>query len=260
MQEYERRNSEQMRGLCSVIIPVHNSEKYIASSIESVLRQTYNNIEIIIINDDSTDNTLRIIQHIAKKNGKKIKIFSLQKNMGAAFARNEGIARAMGEYIAFLDSDDLWLPEKIEKQINILNKTESALCFTAYDMIDGNGYFIKHRSVKNQITFTDLLKENNIIFSSVLCYTESISNLRFDSGCFHEDYLFLLQLLQKGIVVYGLNQTLLQYRIHSSGKSFNKKKAALHRWKIYREYLHLNFLQCLYYFTFYAINGVLKYI
>ena len=247
-------------GMCSVVMPVYNSEKYIASSVGSVLRQTYNNIEIIIINDNSADNTMKIIQCIARDNSDKIKIFSLPTNKGVAFARNEGLAHATGEYIAFLDSDDLWVPEKIEKQINALKKTGRSLCFTAYDMIDGNDCFIKHRFVKDEITFTDLLKENNIIFSSVLCKSNSIRNARFDTSCFHEDYLFLLQLLQKGILFYGLNQALIQYRVHAYGKSFNKKNAALQRWKIYREYLHLDFLQSLYYFIFYAINGVFKYI
>lgn len=247
-------------GLCSVIMPVHNGGKYVASSIESVSRQTYANLELVIVDDASTDDTLKVIQECIKNYGIKIKAISFQENRGVAAARNEGLAQASGEYIAFLDSDDLWQPEKIGLQIEALKKNESDLCFVAYDMIDESGKVIKHRPVKPVTGFTDLLKENNIIFSGVLCRTEAIYQKRFNENCFHEDYLFLLELLKKGLKFYGLDKNLLQYRVHDSGKSFNKRNAAWQRWKIYRDYLKMGFFQSLYYFMCYAVNGVLKYI
>ena len=247
-------------GLCSVIMPVHNSGKYVASSIKSVLRQTYDNLELVIIDDASADDSPEVIRGCIKNCGIHVKSISFQENRGVAAARNEGLEQAAGEYIAFLDSDDLWQPEKIRLQIESLKKNGSDLCFVAYDMIDESDKVIKHRPVKPETSFTDLLKENNIIFSGVLCKADTLKGMRFDKECFHEDYLYLLQLLKEGKRFYGLNQNLLQYRVHGSGKSFDKRNAALERWNIYRKYLHMGFLQSLYYFVFYAFNGVLKYI
>ena len=187
-------------------------------------------------------------------------VITLPKNSGVAAARNKGLEQVSGEYVAFLDSDDIWQPEKIELQMEALQRTGSDLCFTAYDMIDETGRVIKHRPVQSQVGYTELLKENNIIFSGVLCKAETVKNQRFHPRCFHEDYLFLLELLQKGKQFYGLNQNLLQYRVHSSGKSFDKRNAAWQRWKIYRTYLHMDFFKSLYYFVCYAFHGVMKYI
>ncbi len=247
-------------GLCSVIMPVHNSAAYVASSIESVLRQTYTNLDLVIINDASTDDSLKIIQESTKHCGIRVKVISFPENRGVAAARNKGLEQAAGEYIAFLDSDDIWHPEKIMLQTEALRKTGRDLCFVAYDMIDGAGRVTRHRPVKPDTSYTDLLKENNVIFSGVLCRTNSLNGQRFDPRCYHEDYLFLLELLKKGTRFYGLDRTLLQYRVHGSGKSFDKRNAAWQRWKIYREHLHMGFMESLYYFIFYAFNGVLKYI
>ncbi len=247
-------------GLCSVIMPVHNSAAYVASSIESVLQQTYRNLELVIINDASTDDSLKIIQESTKRCGIRVKVISFPENRGVAAARNKGLEQAAGEYIAFLDSDDIWHPEKIRLQTETLRKTGRDLCFVAYDMIDETGRVIKHRQVKPDTGYTDLLKENNIIFSGVLGRAECIKEQRFDCRCFHEDYLFLLTMLQKGKRFCGINETLLQYRVHGSGKSFDKKNAAWQRWKIYRDYLHMGLIKSMYYFVIYAFNGVLKYI
>lgn len=248
------------KSLCSVIMPVHNSATYIASAIESVLRQTYRNLELVVINDASTDDSLKIIQESARHCGIGVKVISFPENRGVAAARNMGLQQASGDYIAFLDSDDLWYPEKIQLQLETLRKTGNDVCFVAYDMIDETGRVIKHRQVKPDTGYTDLLKENNIIFSGVLGRAECIKEQRFDCRCFHEDYLFLLTMLQKGKRFCGINETLLQYRVHGSGKSFDKKNAAWQRWKIYRDYLHMGLIKSMYYFVIYAFNGVLKYI
>jgi teichuronic acid biosynthesis glycosyltransferase TuaG len=247
------------KGLCSVIIPVHNGECYLEHALRSVLNQSYNKLEIIIINDASEDRTMQIAGNFLQGN-ENIKIITLQQNRGVAFARNTGLQNASGNYIAFLDSDDLWMPEKLAMQIRAMEEYNCDLCYTAYDMIDESGGFIKRRPVRDKVGFTDLLKENNIIFSGVLCKAEAIKNTKFNLDCFHEDYLFLLQLLQNGKKFYGLNEILIQYRVHGSGKSFDKKNAAQQRWNIYRNFLKMGFWESLYYFAFYTINGVLKYI
>ena len=191
-------SAQRGNGLCSVIMPVHNSAAYVASSIESVLHQTYRNLELVFINDASTDDSLKIIQESTKHCGIGIKVISFPENRGVAAARNKGLEQAAGEYIAFLDSDDLWYPEKIRLQTETLRKTGRDLCFVAYDMIDESGRVIKHRPVKPDTGYTDLLKENNIIFSGVLGKAECIKEQSFDIRCFHEDYLFLLEFTVPG--------------------------------------------------------------
>ena len=251
--------AKQMTDLCSVIIPVHNSEAYVEEALRSALNQTYKNLEIIIIDDASTDSSPAIIQRLLPFH-RNIRVITLQDNKGTAHARNLGLQVATGKYIAFLDSDDIWRQDKISEQIQILKNSENDLSFTAYDMIDEATQLIKHRSVKKTISFSDLLKENSVVFSSVVCKAGTVRNELFDEEVFHEDYLFLLKLLQKGKRFYGLNQNLLQYRVHSFGKSFDKRNAARQRWKIYRTYLHMGFFKSLYYFACYAFHGVMKYI
>ena len=229
---------------------------------ESVLNQNYTNWELIIINDCSTDNTEQIIKSYQQKDAanKRIKLINLPKNKGVANARNIGIQNAKGKYIAFLDADDIWEKEKLQKQVQILSSSKADITYTAYLMIDENGKTIKERSIKESLQIKDLLKENSIIFSSVVCKKESIVNKHFKSEWYHEDYVFLLDLAKEEKFFKGINDGLMKYRVHKSGRSFNKQRAAKYRWKIYREYLGMNILKTLYYFIAYFLNGVMKYI
>lgn len=244
--------------LCSVIMPAYNCEKYIAEAIESVLNQNYTNWELIIINDCSTDNTEQIIKSYQQKD-RRIKLINLTQNRGVANARNIGIRNAEGKYIAFLDADDIWQKEKLYKQIQLLESINADITYTAYMMIDDTGKKIKERRIKETQYLKDLLKENSIIFSSVVCKKGSIANKKFKSEWYHEDYVFLLDLAKASKKFRGLNENLMQYRVHQSGRSFNKQIAAKYRWKIYRKYLNMSFLQSLYYFVVYAWNGIRKY-
>ena len=244
--------------LCSVIMPAYNCEKYIAEAIESVIKQTYKNWELIIVNDASTDDTEKIIKSYQEKD-KRIKLISLTENQGVANARNTAIQNAKGRYIAFLDADDIWQKNKLQKQIQILNNSNTDISYTAYLMIDEAGQTIKERSIKEILKINDLLKENSIIFSSVVCKKESIKNKRFKKEWYHEDYVFLLDLVKEDKIFKGIDESLMQYRVHRNGRSFNKLIAAKYRWKIYWGYLDMNLLQSLYYFTIYAWNGIRKY-
>lgn len=252
---------EEKAELCSIIMPAYNNEKYIAQAIESVLNQNYTNWELIIINDCSTDNTEQIIKSYQQKDtvNKRIKLINLMQNKGVANARNTGIQNAKGKYIAFLDADDIWQKEKLYKQIQKLKSTNANITYTAYLMIDETGQTIKERRIKETLQLKDLLKENSIIFSSVVCKKESIVKKQFKSEWYHEDYVFLLDLAKEGKCFKGINEILMQYRVHQKGRSFNKQTAAKYRWKIYREYLGMSLLQSLYYFVVYAWNGIRKY-
>lgn len=245
--------------VCSVIMPACNSERYIAEAIESVIGQTYPHWELIIVDDGSRDRTNAIIQAYSRKDS-RIRQITLRRNQGVAHARSLAIESARGEYIAFLDSDDTWHTEKLARQMGVFDTHEGVdLVFTAYEMIDAQGRRIKERSIKEKVTLPDLLKENNIIFSGVVCRKKSIEDIPFQPQWYHEDYVFLLDLLKNGKTFIGVNEPLLQYRVHQKGRSFNKLRSARYRWKIYRKYLNMNLLSSMYYFGMYAWNGIIKY-
>ena len=247
-----------MNNLVSIITPAYNAEKYIKDTIESVIAQTYENWEMIIVDDASKDNTVNIIKNYQQKD-RRIKLISLNENQGVANARNIAIQNAKGIYIAFLDADDIWEKDKLKKQIQIIKSTNADITYTAYKMIDETGKTIKRRSVKKEISLNDLLKENSIIFSSVLCKKERINNKYFVSKWYHEDYVFLLDLAKEKNKFCGINESLMEYRVHQKSRSFNKSKAAKYRWKIYREYLNFSFLKAMYFMIFYFIYGIRKY-
>lgn len=245
--------------LVSVIMPVHNAEKYIQESVNSVLQQTYKNIELLVVNDCSTDRTREILDILLYRD-QRIVLISNTQNIGCADSRNVALEKASGEYIAFIDSDDIWECSKIEKQIQCILKMNVDMVYTAYEMIDGNNTHIKFRNIKINADMEDLLKENFIIFSSTLFRKKSIVHLRFETKYFHEDYVFLLKCLQKKIKFIGLNECLIKYRVHKNGRSFNKINAARYRWEVYREVLELTTINALKYFMFYFFYGIRKYI
>ncbi len=244
--------------VCSIILPVYNSEKYLGATIKSVLNQTYRNLEIIIIDDCSSDSSLNIIRKYASLD-KRIKVIGLTVNQGCAVARNIGLKEATGDYIAFIDSDDLWMPDKLEKQIAVLKNTDIGLIYTAYSMIDSQERIIKRRCVKINVNVEELLKENNIIFSSVVCKHKVIGDFQFKKEWYHEDYVFLLTLQKNNIKFLGINDVLVNYRVHKRGRSFNKINSARYRWKIYRLFLNLSLIDSLKYFVIYIFRGVKKY-
>lgn len=247
-----------VNALISVIMPAYNAERYIEEGITSVLNQSHKNIELIIVNDCPTDNTLKLVENIAQKD-KRVVVINNLFNLGCAESRNRALAIARGEYIAFCDSDDVWAENKIEKQLNHIKENDVDMVFTAYEMIDSSGKLIKYRNVKEKISMDDLLRENSVIFSTTFFRKGAIGNIRFNAQWFHEDYIFLLECLQRGLAFVGIDEYLVKYRVHNQGRSFNKIGAAKHRWKIYREFLHLNMWESFYFFFQYIVNGLKKY-
>lgn len=247
-----------MQGLCSVIMPVYNSEKYVSDAIESVLSQTYSNLELIIIDDCSTDNTMNILSSYSKQDT-RIKIIRSEKNSGCAASRNKGLRFCKGNYIAFIDSDDVWAKEKLEKQLRYMENNLLNMTFTSYNIINSDGIFLKTRKIKDVLTFEDLLKENSIIFSTTIFNKNAVNGLTFKDEWFHEDYVYLLDYLEKNNLMNGLSDCLVNYRVHNQGRSYNKVKSAIFRWKIYREYLQLDLIEALKYFIIYTVKGIIKY-
>ena len=246
-------------GLVSVIMAAYNAEPYIRETMSSVLEQTYKNWELIVVDDCSSDATYRILQEYAGTDT-RVRLMRNERNQGCAASRNRAIDASRGFYIAFLDSDDLWEPQKLQRQLEFMQFQGADLVYTNYRMIDGGGHFIKHRTLKSKATLEDLLEENYINFSSPLFTRKSLEDLRFDSKWYHEDYVFLLEYMKAKPLCLCLEEELVSYRVHPGSRSYNKLNAAWHRWKIIRNYLKYSFVDSLKYFGRYAVNGLRKYI
>lgn len=245
--------------LISVIMPAYNAEKTLAQAVQSVISQTYCNWELLIIDDCSKDNTYALMQKL-QRNSPKIKILKNDQNFGVSESRNKGVQVASGSWIAFLDSDDIWAPNKLEKQVKQLARNEeAAVLFTGSAFINADGEMLEYKlSVPETITYCQLLKQNLISCSSVMVKTDVIRQFPMKHDDMHEDYAVWLQILKQGYIACGINEPLLIYRLSTNSKSSNKKKAALMTYKVYR-YLGLNHIQAIYYFVWYACKNLKKY-
>lgn len=247
-----------MHPFFSIVIPVYNCEKTIYETLHSVLIQTYNNYEVIIVNDCSMDATISEINKI-KDSLSNISIINNLKNLGVAESRNRGISVAKGNYIAFLDGDDIWMPGKLKKQKSIIEERNFDICCTSYDFIDENSQKIKNTYViPEYIDYKLLLKENYIGCSTAIIKRELLLKNPMDKNYQHEDYALWLKLSRNGAKIIGIKEPLVKYRILSDSRSFNKSKASKGRMSIYINQEKLGVFKSFYYFIFYAINGLKK--
>lgn len=245
-------------GLISIVMPAYKCERYISKAIESVISQTYTNWELIVVNDDSPDNSAAIAQEYAEKDG-RIRIVHQIPNAGCAQSRNLGIDEAKGEYIAFLDSDDVWVATKLEKQINLLKEKEAQIAYSSYDFIDENDISIKTPFIVEAATdYKKMLGRNEIGCSTVLLEASLLQDYRFQKEYYHEDYVLWMELLSLPVKAVGVTEVLTHYRVISTSRSYDKKNAAKHRWKIYRGALKLSFFESAGVFIKYAVNALKK--
>lgn len=244
--------------LISVIMPACNSEKHICDAIASVLHQTYTCLELIIIDDGSIDKTADIVSCITKEDS-RVSIIRNKKNMGVSYSRNLGIAKSKGTWIAFLDSDDIWDINKLEKQMSYAIETSSSFLFTGSNFISESGVLMRSVfHVPEKIDQKELLKQNVISCSSVLIKKELILGYMMPESSFHEDFALWLQILKNEPFAYGLDKPLLYYRISDKSKSRNKINAAKMTWNVYR-YIGLNPLYAAYYWIHYVARSLKKY-
>lgn len=243
----------------SVIIPVYNAEKFIEETIQSVLNQTYEDIEIILVDDCSKDNSREIIKEYAKKY-KNIIYYLQEKNFGAAVARNKGLDLAKGRYIAFLDSDDLWYSEKIEKQINFMRKNNNvAFCYTAYEMIDEEGNLIKGKiKILEKVEYKHLLKRTIISTPTVLLDRQLIGGLKMPLRRTGQDYAYWLLLLRNVGFAYGIDEALVKVRRHGNSLSANKFQNIRDVWSIQTKNEGLSLLYATYNTICYIYNSFAK--
>lgn len=246
--------------LVSVITPNYNCASFIGETIESVLSQTYKNWEMLIIDDCSTDNSIEIIEEYIKKDI-RIKLFKTRCNSGSPIEpRNIGVKNAQGSFIAFLDSDDLWLPDKIERQLTFFNDVNAAIVFSNYEKMTDTGER-KNRIIKapKSINYKQLLKSNHIGCLTAM-YDVSKSGKVYFSNFRHEDYVLWLTILRVGYIALNTNTIGALYRERKDALSSKKLIVLKWQWVIYRDFLKLSVFYSVYYFCFYAINAFLKYI
>lgn len=245
--------------MISIVMPAYNAGKFITEAINSVVNQTYKNWELIVIDDGSSDNTVETIKFLAAED-ERIHFYANEKNIGVAETRNRGFDIANGEYIALLDSDDIWLCEKLEKQIVLAKEKEADIIYTSYEIIDIHGNKTKEDYiVPSKTGFDELLGENHIGCSTVLLRKRIIEKYRFNKSFYHEDYVLWLQLLKDGFSAYGLTEALVKYRLYTGSRASNKFKSAKMRWIIYREYLKLPLIKSVKSIISYALAGIKKY-
>lgn len=247
--------------LISIILPAYNAEKTLAESVNSVLAQTYDKIELVIIDDGSTDGTKALAEAFSEKDS-RVRVLSNEVNIGVLKTRLRGVRSAMGQWIAFIDSDDLWNRDKLKKQMTLLQETESVLSYTGSGYIDLNGNalsWVLH--VPSEVTFKGLLKQNIISNSSVLVKKDiflKYSPFSEDHRDMHEDFACWLLILKGKYNVCGIDEPLITYRVHRKSMTGNKLHSAVLNWYTYR-YIGLNVFQSAFYMISYTVRGIMKY-
>lgn len=241
----------------SIITPSYNSAQYIGRTIDSILKQTYENWELLIIDDCSTDQSRAVIQQYVKQDS-RIKLLCLEQNSGAAVARNTGIEQATGRFIAFLDSDDTWHPEKLEKQLNFMLKNDYAFTYTQYHQVNENGELVGKLYFPMQTNYHNLLKTCVIGCLTAMYDTHKLGKIFFPLIRKRQDFALWLKILKKVEFAYCVPEDLASYTVRSDSISANKFKAAQYNWKLYRDIEKLNIYYSTYYFLNYVIRGVMR--
>ena len=243
--------------LVSVIIPYYKKKEYIATSINSVLKQSYKNFELIIIYDDSNHEDLIILNNLKKKD-KRIKIFINKKNIGAGLSRNKGIKLSKGKLIAFLDSDDLWSRNKLKKQILFMKQKKIKISHTSYYIINYNNKIIGQRKAKD-LNYKQLLKSCDIGLSTIILDKKLIkNNTKFASIKTKEDYVLWLQITQNEKKIYALPNNLTKWRKLDNSLSSSKFQKIKDGYLVYRKYMKFGQLKSFFYLGLLSINFLLK--
>ncbi|MCX6239833.1 MAG: glycosyltransferase family 2 protein [Bacteroidia bacterium] len=247
-----------MRHLVSIITPSFNCGKYIGTTIESVRNQTFTDWELIIVDDGSTDNSAEIIRHYTKSDD-RIKALFFPSNQGAAAARNAGLLISKGRYIAFLDSDDVWLPNKLGVQLEFMKTSGAPISFTEYEVYDEDMLNCQHHiKVPIQIDYPGYLKTTIIGMSTAIIDTDKTGTISFYDIRTRQDTYLWITLLKKGFIAYGIHEPFTKYRNRKDSISANKLKAAQQVWHLYYDLEMMSFFKAVYFFLNYGMNSVKK--
>ena len=241
--------------LVSIIMPVYNGANTVGESIASILAQTYEHWELIIVDDCSTDNTGDIVAQYTSEN---VHYWRQLQNTGVAGARNKAISMAKGRYIAFLDCDDLWLPEKLERQLVFMKDNDYGFTYTEYRQFTDNpqsaGAIVK---VHDYVDYKELLKGNDIGCLTVMLDREKFPKIKMPKDR-HEDYITWLNLLHCGQRAYGLHLDLARYRKSEKSLTGNKWQSLKWTWDVYRKSQALSRYQSIKNMCHYIVKGIKK--
>lgn len=245
--------------LISIVMPAYNAEKTISQAMVSVISQTWEKWELLVVNDRSDDRTKAIVLDLAQSD-QRIRYIENDKNLGVAQTRNRGVKLARGQWIAFLDSDDVWEKDKLKEQVQLIHETGARFVFTGSGFMNHEGKRLDYcLNVPETVSFRELLKQNIISCSSVLIERELLLKYPMTAGDMHEDYAVWLSVLKnEETEAKGIDKPLLIYRVSSGSKSGNKKKAAMMHWRVYR-HIGLPLVPSIYYFGFYVMRNLKKY-
>jgi teichuronic acid biosynthesis glycosyltransferase TuaG len=248
----------QKHPMISIITPSYNASAFIDQTIESVRKQTWVNWELVIVDDCSTDNTRETLKQYAAED-ERIKVFYLKENSGAAIARNVALQQARGRYVAFLDSDDAWKPEKLERQLEFMRRNDYAFTFTGYELINQEGIPLnKQVSAPVKMTYHDLLKNTIIGCLTVMIDREKVGSIQMPNLRTRQDLVTWLSILKQGFTAYGLDENLADYRVGNPSISKNKIRAFKTNWFVYRKVEELNVVKAFWCFSNYAFHAVTK--
>ena len=245
--------------LVSVIMPYFKKKKFISDSISSILSQTYENLEIILIDDELSLESKNLLNDISKSD-KRIKLISNYSNLGAGFSRNNAIKNSNGNYIAFCDCDDVWKENKLERQINFMEKNDYNFTFTAYQIINEIGKIIGSRNVKKKISFKELIKSCDIGLSSVIIKKNIFDEKKilFPNLKTKEDYVLWLKLAKENVGLYGLQENLSYWRKTNNSLSSSVIQKLVDGYRVYSIHLGFNFFKSLFCLIILSLNFMLK--
>ena len=245
-------------GLVSIIVPAYKAARFIDDTVQSVLSQTYGDWEMLVADDCSPDDTRARVAAWSQRDA-RIRLIALERNGGPAAARNAAIAQAQGRWLAFLDSDDMWLPVKLERCLAHAAQHRAALVFTGYRRITHDGSRTgNYIGVPATLTYRELLGNTAIATSTVLVDRQLAGDIRMER-VYYDDFVCWLSILKRGHVARGLDEDLMRYRVVSQSVSRNKGRSAGEVWKTYRGVERLGLVPAAWHFSRYALNAVRKY-
>lgn len=244
--------------LVSIITPTYNCAKFIAKTIDSVKAQTYKNWEMIIVDDRSQDNTREIVEEYVKDDP-RIQYHLLEVNSGAAVARTTAMKLAKGSYMAFLDSDDIWTPDKLERQIQWMEENGVAFSCTAYEQIDENDNLL-NKTIKTikKTNYDRLLLDCPVGNSTVVYNVEKMGKFEVPNIRKRNDDALWLQMLKKEKYIWGMPDVLMKYRVRQNSISSNKLAVIKYHWILYRKIEHLNIFRSAFHICYWCVIKVLR--
>lgn len=244
--------------LVSIITPAYRSARFVVETIRSVQAQRYSQWEMLVVDDCSPDDTPEVVAGLAKAD-QRIRLIRQPVNSGPAAARNAALDAARGRYLAFLDSDDLWLPNKLERQLAFMAERPTALSFTEFRRISMDGTRVGRRvAVPGTLGYRQLLSNTAIATSTVIVDRELSGEFRMKQT-YYDDFTAWLEILRRGHVARGLHEDLVRYRVVGKSVSRNKLRSAVMVWRAYRQIEGLGVLDSSWCFLNYAVRGTLKY-